>query len=65
MQRGGAEARNTGWLQLMDFGRSAIRKRNSNNSRLLRLGAGQETVSGEKQVDRSPSSQAPESRPTP
>lgn len=49
----------------MDFGRLAIRKTYRNNFMLLRLDPGQETVSGEKQVDTSPSSEAPESRPTP
>lgn len=56
MQRGGAEARGTGWLGLMDFDQLAIRKRNGNNFRQLRLGPNQELVSGEKQVDSSPSS---------
>ena len=65
MQRGGAEARDTAWLGLMDLGRLAIRKRKGNNFRLLRLRPGQETVSGETQVSSSPSSDAPESRRTP
>lgn len=47
MRRGGAEARDTGWLGLVDFGHLAIRKTNKNNCMLLRLDPGQETVWGE------------------